>query len=162
MRPFSLICSALLCCSLSTLAQEKPAPKKAADLSLTEVGRQHHPIHTSSKEAQEYFDQGITLIYGFNHEEAARAFQKAAELDPQSPMPLWGIAMAVGPNYNQDIDLDREKIAYDTMQKAAKLAEKAPQVEQDYVATLMLRFSNAVEPNYKKLAAAYSEGMQKL
>ncbi len=70
--------------------------------------------------------------------------------------------MAVGPNYNQDIDLDREKIAYDTIQKAAKLAEKAPQVEQDYVATLALRYSNVVEPNYKKLAMVYSEGMRKL
>jgi tetratricopeptide (TPR) repeat protein len=143
-------------------AQDKKAAEKPAGLSLTAVGRQHHPIHTSSKEAQDYFDQGITLIYGFNHEEAVRSFQKAAELDPQSPMPLWGIAMAVGPNYNQDIDLDREKIAYDTIQKAAKLAEKAPQVEQDYVATLALRYSNVVEPNYKKLAMVYSEGMRKL
>ena len=148
---FAAVCwVAVITLGSATKAQEKKAGDKTADLSLTAVGRQHHPIHTSSKEAQEYFDQGITLIYGFNHEEAARAFQKAAELDPQSPMPLWGIAMSVVPNYNQDIDLDREKIAYDTMQKAAKLAEKAPQVEQDYVATLVLRFSNAVEPNYKK------------
>src|ERR1051325_8671465 len=120
----------------SANAQEKKAADKPASLTLTAVGRQHHPIQTSSKEAQDYFDQGITLLYGFNHEEAVRSFQKAAELDPQSPMPLWGIAMAVGPNYNQDVDPEREKIAYETIQKAARLAEKAPRVEQDYVTTL--------------------------
>lgn len=142
-------------------AHEKPADK-SADLSLTAEGRQHHPIQTSSKEAQDYFDQGITLLYGFNHEEAARAFQKAAELDPQSPMPLWGIAMAVGPNYNQDVDPEREKLAYETIQKAAKLAEKAPRVEQDYVTTLRLRFSGEAKPDYKKLANTYAMGMQTL
>ena len=142
--------------------QEKKAADKPADLSLTTVGRQHHPIHTSSKEAQDYFDQGITLLYGFNHEEAARSFQKAAELDPLSPMPLWGIAMAVGPNYNLDVDMEREKIAYDAIQKAAKLAEKSPRVEQDYVSTLMLRYSNEAKPDFKKLAATYAEGMRTL
>jgi len=148
----------LRCCD----AQDKKAADKPADLSLTEEGRQHHPIQTSSKEAQDYFDQGITLLYGFNHEEAARAFQKVAELDPQSPMPFWGIAMAVGPNYNQDVDQEREKLAYDTIQKAAKLAEKAPPVEQDYVTTLMLRFSGEAKPDYRKLANTYAMGMRTL
>jgi len=142
--------------------QEKKAADKPADLSLTTVGRQHHPIHTLSREAQDYFDQGITLLYGFNHEEAARSFQKAAELDPLSPMPLWGIAMAVGPNYNLDVDMERERIAYEAIQKAAKLAEKAPRVEQDYVTTLMLRYSNEAKPDFKKLAATYAEGMRTL
>src|SRR5438552_2602095 len=131
--------SILLCLLATTMlgpnchAQAGNAKDKLADLSLTAVGRQHHPIQTTSSEAQEYFDQGITLLYGFNHEEAGRAFQKAAEIDPQSPMPLWGIALAVGPNYNADVDAKREKIAFDTIQKACKLAEHAPRVEQDYV-----------------------------
>src|SRR5215471_6745808 len=142
-------------------AQEKSADK-TADLSLTAVGRQHHAIRTSRKEAQDYFDQGITLLYGFNHEEAARAFQKAAELDPKSPMPLWGIAMAVGPNYNMNVDPQREKIAYETIQKASKLAEDAPRVEQDYVTTLMLRYSGEEKPDYKKLANIYAMGMRTL
>ena len=81
-------------------------------MSMTAVGRHHHAVETKSHEAQQYFDQGITLIYGFNHEEAARSFQKAAELDAESPMPLWGIAVAVGPNYNLDVDPEREKLAF--------------------------------------------------
>ena len=59
-----------------------------------------HPISTESKLAQKFFDQGLTLVYGFNHDEAARLFARAAEFDPKSPMPHWGIALALGPNYN--------------------------------------------------------------
>jgi tetratricopeptide (TPR) repeat protein len=133
-----------------------------ADLSLTAVGRQHHPIQTKSNEAQEYFDQGITLLYGFNHEEAQRAFEHAAQLDPASPMPLWGIAMAVGPNYNLDVDQEREKLAFETILKAKKQAEHAPTVEQDYVNALASRYSNHASPDYKKLAGNYAEAMRLL
>jgi tetratricopeptide (TPR) repeat protein len=143
-------------------AQEKPAPPKAADLSMTAVGRQHHPIATKSKRAQDYFDQGITLIYGFNHGEAARSFQRAAAIDPSSPMPLWGVAMAVGPNYNMDVDAQREKLAYETVQKAQKLAANAPEVERDYVDALAARYSGEANPDYKKLARDYAGAMKTL
>ena len=138
------------------------AQKKAADLSLTAVGRQHHAIRTGSKEAQEYFDQGITLVYGFNHEEAALAFQRAAELDPASPMPLWGIALAVGPNYNADVDAAREKLAWETVQRAKTLAAHAPQIEQDYVAALAARYTGEAKPDYKKLSLNYAAAMKAL
>src|SRR6267378_2848088 len=113
-------CLFIFCCSVTSTshAQNGAPPGKMPDLRLTAVGRQHHPIQTKSNEAQEYFDQGITLLYGFNHEEAQRAFERAAQLDPASPMPLWGIAMAVGPNYNLDVDAEREKLAFETIQKA--------------------------------------------
>jgi len=162
MRIVASLCVIAFGFSFSVIAQVKKPSDKPADLSLTAVGRQHHAIHTSSAAAQDYFDQGITLLYGFNHEEAARAFQRAAELDPKSPMPLWGIAMAVGPNYNLDVDPEREKIAFETIQKASKLAENAPRVEQDYVTTLMLRYSNDAKPDYKKLANIYAMGMRTL
>jgi tetratricopeptide (TPR) repeat protein len=139
-----------------------PRPGKTADLSLTAVGRQHHPIHTESREAQEYFDQGITLIYGFNHEEAARAFEKAAQLDPTSPMPWWGMALAVGPNYNLDVDAEREKKAFEAIETARKLAGTAPRIEQDYVNALAARYSSETSPDYKKLARDYAARMREL
>ena len=144
------------------IAQENTPHTKQADLSLTAIGRQHHPIQTKSTQAQEYFDQGITLLYGFNHEEAVRSFQRAAELDPISPMPLWGIAFAVGPNYNMDVDAEREKLGFDTVQKAQKLAANAPQVEQDYVAALLTRYSGDANPDYKKLSRDYAAAMKAL
>jgi len=149
-----------LCCMGG--AQEKKPSEHPPDLALTAVGRQHHPIQTKSKEAQAFFDQGITLIYGFNHEEAQRAFQRAAELDPSSPMPLWGIALAAGPNYNLDVDAQREKLAHDTIRKARRLAEHSPEVEQDYVDALAARFSGEASPDYKKLAADYVAKMKTL
>ena len=135
----------LFCFAPLIHGQEQNIPAKPAELSMTAVGRHHHPIATKSPEAQDYFDQGMTLLYGFNHEEAARSFQRSAELDPASPMPLWGIAMAVGPNYNADVDADREKLAFETMQKAKKLAEQAPQIERDYVDALAARYSSQPE-----------------
>ena len=143
-------------------AQHNAPAGKSVDLSLTAEGRQHHPIHSNSKEAQEYFDQGITLVYGFNHEEAVRAFERASQLDPASPMPLWGIALAVGPNYNLDVDAEREKQAFEAIQKAAKLAQHAPQVEQDYVNALAARYSGDAKPDYKRLARNYADQMRAL
>jgi tetratricopeptide (TPR) repeat protein len=152
----------LLATTVLAAQSQKPDPAKPADLSLTAIGRQHHPIQTQSHEAQEYFDQGITLIYAFNHEEAARSFQRAAELDPASPMPLWGIALAVGPNYNMDVDAQREKQGYETIQKAEKLAANSPQVEKDYVAALLTRYSGDTNPDYKKLSHDYASAMKAL
>jgi len=158
-----VLCFAI--CVASAAAAETQQPKPAdrpPDLSLTAIGRHHHPMATKNKAAQDYFDQGLTLIYGFNHEEAARAFQQAAKLDPASPMPLWGVALAVGPNYNVDVDAEREKTAFDTITSAAKLAENASQVEKDYVAALASRFSGDANPDYKKLARNYADAMKSL
>jgi tetratricopeptide (TPR) repeat protein len=146
----------------SATAQEPKAAQKQPDLSLTAVGRQHHAIATKNKEAQDYFDQGLTFIYGFNHEEAGRAFQRASELDPVAPMPLWGIALAVGPNYNMDVDAEREKTACESIQKAARLAGNGPQAERDYVAALSVRYSAEAKPDYKKLAREYAAATRKL
>lgn len=162
MRPLLvLLIVALLDCG-NVFAQSAKTPEPPPDLALTAVGRQHHAISTESGQAQDYFNQGITLLYGFNHEEAARAFRRASELDPSSPMPLWGIAMAVGPNYNMDVDAEREKLGYETIQKAQKLAEHAPQVEKDYVAALVTRYSGDVAPDYKKLSRDFVTAMKGL
>lgn len=151
----------LLCATLVT-AQEKASRTRPPDLSLAAVGRQHHPIQTKSTLAQQYFDQGLTLLYGLNHDEAVRSFQRAAELDPASPMPLWGIAFAVGPNYNMDVDAEKEKTGFETMQRAQKLAANAPQVEQNYVAALLTRYSSDATPDYKRLSRDYASAMKSL
>ncbi len=87
------------------------------------LGHLHHPITTSNPLAQRYFDQGLTLVYAFNHDEAARSFEYAAKLDPNCAMAYWGIALARGPNYNEwEIDAGREKIAAEAIKKAQALA----------------------------------------
>jgi len=138
-----------------------PAAEKPATL-IAGLGRLHHPIATRSPEAQRFFDQGLTLIYGFNHDEAIRAFRRAAELDPASPMPHWGIALALGPNINLDVDPDREKAAYDEAQRALALAAAAPAVERAYVDAVAKRYSNDPKADLKALAAQYSDMMRDL
>lgn len=61
---------------------------------LVGLGHLHHPITTSNPLVQRYFDQGLTLVYAFNHDEAARSFTYAAQLDPKCAMAYWGIALA--------------------------------------------------------------------
>jgi hypothetical protein len=87
-----------------------PANETPAKL-VSGLGNLHHEVTTSSMEAQQFFDQGLTLIYAFNHEEAIRSFKRAAELDPKMAMAYWGIGYALGPNINSAIDVEREKAA---------------------------------------------------
>jgi len=122
----------------------------------------HHAIQTTNPEAQKFFDQGLTLIYAFNHDEAVRSFQKASELDPASSMPLWGIALALGPNINQDVDPEREKAAYEAAQRALGLAEGAQENERAYVAAVATRYSNDPKADLKALAVRYRDAMRAL
>lgn len=122
-------------------------------------GHHHHAIATKDAEAQRAFDRGFDFVFGFNHEEAAKAFAKAAELDPTAAMPLWGVAWAIGPNYNLDIDDARSKQAYDAMQKAVALAKNGPPEERAYVEAMAIRFSPDPKADRAALARQYADRM---
>src|SRR5688572_6634887 len=134
---------------------------KPAEL-LEGLGNHSHPIATESQLAQTFFNQGIALIYGFNHDEAARLFARAAELDPKSPMPHWGIALALGPNYNLPAMPDREEKAWRAIETAVKLAKDAPENEQAYVSALVKRYSKDPNVDRNKLAVDYKDAMKQL
>jgi len=129
---------------------------------LPGLGRLHHPIATRSPEAQQFFDQGLTLVYGFNHDEAIKAFRRAAELDPASPMPHWGIALALGPNINLDVDPAREKAAYEAAARARALSVRAPANERAYVDALVKRYTADPNADLKVLAVTYKDAMRDL
>lgn len=129
---------------------------------LPGLGATHRAITTTSEDAQKFFDQGLTLVYGFNHEEAIRSFRRAAELDPTAAMPLWGIALALGPNINLDVDPERGKEAYETAQRALKLAANAPAHERAYVAALVKRYSVDPQADLRALARQYTDAMREL
>src|SRR6266581_3371924 len=124
------------------------------------VGHVHFAVSTQNAEAQNYFDQGMAYLYGFNHEAAIRSFQHAGELDPNLAMAWWGVALALGPNINLDVDPDREKQAYDAVQTA--LTKNASPEEHDIIAALAMRYSNDAKADLKKLAADYSQAMGEL
>ncbi len=137
------------------------ANSKPAEL-LEGLGNHSHPIATQSKLAQQFFDQGVALIYGFNHDEAARLFARAAELDPASPMPHWGIALALGPNYNLPPMPEREEKAWKAITRALELSKNAPENERAYVEALATRYSKDPSEDRKKLGALYSGAMKKV
>lgn len=122
----------------------------------------HHPVSTHNDEAQQFFDQGLRLVYAFNHEEAGRSFQHAAELDPHLAMAWWGVALAVGPNYNLPVDPEREKVAVEAIDKAKALGGEAPQIEKDYIDAMAKRFSHEANPDYHQLDADYANAMREL
>jgi tetratricopeptide (TPR) repeat protein len=149
-------------CAQQTDMQMKMAPAEKPVALLSGLGSLHHPTSTTNPEAQNYFDQGFRMIYGFNHEEAVRSFKRAAELDPQMAMAWWGVAIALGPNINLDVDPDREKAAYEAVQKALPLARSAPANERAYIEALVKRYSNDPKADLKKLAVDYKDAMAAL
>jgi len=123
------------------------------------LGEVHHPVSTTNPEAQRFFDQGLALVYGFNHDEAVRSFKRAAELDSQLAMAYWGIALALGPNINMDVDADHEESAYEAIRKALSLSASASESERAYIDALAKRYSNDPKADLKKLAVDYKNAM---
>ncbi len=158
-----LICvmaALVLCGSIS--AQQHPMhsqpPTKKATL-MTGLGDLHHPVSTSNPEAQKFFDQGMRLIYAFNHQEAAGSFERAAALDPKMAMAYWGLAEAIGPNYNDPADPDRYKQAHEAIAQAEKLAVNASPSEKAYIAAMALRFPADPAADHRLAAERYRNAM---
>src|SRR5438067_4093023 len=124
------------------------------------LGSLHHAITTSSDRAQQYFDQGLRLVYAFNHEEAIRSFEAAAQQDPQAAMPYWGIALALGPNINSAMEKKNEHRAIEMVQKAQRMADRATPVEQAYIDALATRYVGRQGAKRKILDEAYAKAMR--
>ncbi len=152
-----------LCCSRYSTAPARGNHDQAHEL-YPGLGNYHHPITTQNPEAQTYFNQGLTLLYGFNHDEAARYFRRAAELDPEAAMPYWGLALAIGPNYNDTaVDENRAQATYDAVQKAVVRAPKASAREQDYIRALAKRYpSSHAQGDWQQFHLDYSNAMREV
>jgi tetratricopeptide (TPR) repeat protein len=143
------------------MAEMTSAPAGSEPL-LPGLGSHHHAISTSSHLAQLYFDQGLRLIYAFNHDEARRSFEQAARLDPRAAMPHWGIALALGPNINSRVDAAREKAAFAAIQAARALAGGATPIERAYIEALSTRYSAVPTHGRAALDRAYADAMRDL
>ena len=126
------------------------------------LGTLHHEITTTSELAQKYFDQGLRLVYAFNHEEAITAFTEASRLDPDAPMPYWGVALSLGPNINSAMDAKAETRAADAIHKAAARLVMATPRERAYVEALATRYSSKKSSSRKGRDEAYAKAMRRL
>ena len=145
------------------IAQDHRAHTQSAPATLMSgLGDLHHPVSTKNPQAQQFFDQGLRLIYAFNHDEAARSFQRAADLDPNLAIAYWGVAEAVGPNYNDPASDDRFALAHQAIQKAVDLSSGASPVEQAYIQAMALRFPADPKANRRQAAEAYHDAMREV
>ena len=155
-------CTIILTLSISADAQNHTMGDAKPATMMTGLGDLHHPVSTKNARAQEFFDQGLRLIYAFNHDEAARSFQQAAVLDPNLAMAYWGVAEAVGPNYNDPASEDRFKQAHDAIQKAVDLSANASDAERAYILAMAKRFPADPKADRRKAAEEYRDAMREV
>jgi tetratricopeptide (TPR) repeat protein len=165
-------CSTIAIISLATwaasvVAQEHQHPSSQPTTARADtvtplydnLGSLHHAITTKSQVAQQYFDQGLRLTYGFNHEEAIKSFKEAIRQDSACAMCYWGVAYALGPNINLPMDTSAVLPAYEAVQKAAKYSASATPAEQAYIAALTKRYSRDAASPRAPLDSAWAKAI---
>jgi len=148
------------------------APTLPARL-LPGMGTVHLPMTTSNPEAQKFFDQGVAQMHSFWAREAERSFLQAAALDPQAPMPQWGIAMVAAGDWRPRFQIDlltqvqgkqvppatsRARAAADKAVELSQAPGKATDLEKLYIAAVAARR----DPNAKDPDEAFVKGLRTL
>src|SRR5437763_8243539 len=163
MKSPALLFALLLACGAASAQHDQHSTGSKDEASLVAgMGSFHHPVSTKNAEAQKFFDQGLSYVYAFNHDEAVRSFKRAADLDADLAMAYWGVAYALGPNINLDVDPEREIAAYNAVARARALASKASPQERDYIEALARRYTNdaaATPGTLHRLASDFSGAM---
>lgn len=155
---------------LAMLAQAETAPFKPVQQARTpqeasppplykDLGKLHYSITTRSPRAQAFFDQGLRLLFAFNHAEAARAFRAAQQADPQCAMCHWGEALVLGPNINAPMFPEAMAPAFAAAERAAAAANTASPVEQALVRAVNKRYAAQPPADRAPLDQAYAAGM---
>ncbi len=129
---------------------------------LTGLGNVHFPVTTSSERAQAFFDQGLRLTYGFNHQEALRAFKEAVRLDQNFAMAYWGWALVLGPNINLPMQEDVVAQAYDAIQTAMSLRHRVTEKERDFIEALAARYTDDPTADRAAFDRAYAQAMRRV
>lgn len=158
----SILCLALAVACRSTVSDHLAVDAPNAQL-FSGLGAHTRAVTTSSREAQEYFSQGLAWMYAFNHDEAIRSFAKAAELDPECAMAWWGIALCEGPNYNDYVMTDeRSAAAWAALREAQERASFASPLERELIRALSARYANPWPEDRSGLEQAYADAMAKV
>jgi tetratricopeptide (TPR) repeat protein len=127
------------------------------------LGSYSRKVTTNSAEAQRYFDQGLGFLHGFNHGAAIRAFQQAAELDPQCAMAYWGVALACGPHINSMVvPAPAAELAWREIRLGQKNAANASPIEQALINALAKRYASPQPEDRSGLDRAYADAMREV
>src|SRR5882724_472613 len=127
------------------------------------LGSYSRKVTTDSAEAQCYFDQGLGFLHGFNHRAAIRAFQQAAEIDPECAMAHWGVSLACGPHINSiAVPPPAAELAWKELELAQKNAGNALPVERALIDALAKRYANPQPEDRSGLDRAYADAMREV
>ena len=154
MQRWSVAAVGLLALTVAMRLSPPPVPL------YNNLGNYRRTVQTPSVEAQKYFDQGLRLIYAFNHAEAIRAFTEAARLSQNDCLMCeWGIAYAYGPHVNAGMDSAAGVAAYTHIQRALKKVHGAAPIEIELVNALAERYAAVPPANRAKLDTNYARAM---
>lgn len=149
--------SRVIFCSPSFDAEKLKAGKAPL---IKGLGNLHYRITTRSKQAQQYFNQGLTLLYAFNHGEAGRSFLQAIQFDSSCAMAWWGMGMVLGPNYNAALNPASLGDINTAMANARKYNVNTTAREQALIAALVKRFPTEPVADMTPYNAAYAAAMK--
>jgi len=139
---------------------QKEAPNNDARI-YEGFGNYQREISTESESAQKWFNQGMQLMYGFNHDEAIRSFEQAAAEDPSSPMPWWGIAYCNGININDpEMTEERSRLAWEASQEAQARIDAASPVEAALIGAVAQRYAWPPPEDRGELDQRYADAME--
>jgi tetratricopeptide (TPR) repeat protein len=152
-KPVTMFCSPSF--------ERKPMGEGQAPL-INGLGNLQYKITTSSAQAQTFFNQGLTLVYAFNHGEAERSFRQVLRFDPTSAMGYWGLAMVLGPNYNAGLNPALLDEINHVLDSAAKYSVNATEKEKGLIAAMRARFPRTPVDDMAPYANAYAKAMESL
>jgi tetratricopeptide (TPR) repeat protein len=124
-----------------------------------DLGQHHYAISTDAPLAQQYFDQGLRLVWGFNHAEAIRAFEQAARVDPDCAICWWGVAFSYGPNINAPMDSTSGVAAWTAVQRATERKGHASEIEAAFIDAVATRYAAVPPVQRAALDSAYARAM---
>lgn len=127
---------------------------------LSGLGEWHHAVTTTSAEAQRYFDQGLRLVYAFNHDEAVRSFERTVQLDSSCALCYWGVAYALGPNINLPMEARAEARALAAIREAASLTTGATPLERALIDAMLQRYGEPAGADREARDSAYAAAMR--
>jgi len=129
------------------------------------TGTYSRPISADSSQAQAFFDQGLRLAWSFYFPESIASYQEAARLDPDNPMPYFGIAHAAGPNPNsryQRLPDDPQSAGLAAIRKARALAHNATPLEQALIDALYVLYNKDAIADSQARDKAFVDAMRAL
>src|SRR5262249_49339766 len=156
--------SAAVAVGLSSVLGEPTRPEGASKskvIQYTGLGEHTRPVATSSREAQKYFDQGLAFMYAYNHDEAIRAFQRAAELDPHCAMAHWGTSLSMGKNYNYPFfPTEKAKAAWKSLELARAASKNESEANRALIEALAARYADPLPKDTRPLEEGYAKAMK--